>query len=287
MKYTYAETADVDLMHPPFILLKQSFTPEFDFISAYYDDKLVFDYNTYTIKGNENDTLLLKNIMACINSDLFKYYFLMTGNVAVEKNRISFTERKKFPLNENIINNDELYELTCLKETQLSNFNIDNSINNLIFKLYNLSKMDIDLIAYMDDITIPLITNKVVLNEITEEYLEKYVHVYLNSLSALFTNKNFKVDIYINDYVIGINFNITSDESSINFFKDDDTNKILKMFGVNSYEKIGELFIKRDFKLIDSNSFSIIKTKHYSDWHEAVAWLDSGEFLQLFFEKYR
>ena len=147
--------------------------------------------------------------------------------------------------------------------------------------------MDIDLIAYMDDITIPLITNKVVLNEITEEYLEKYVHVYLNSLSALFTNKNFKVDIYINDYVIGINFNITSDESSINFFKDDDTNKILKMFGVNSYEKIGELFIKRDFKLIDSNSFSIIKTKHYSDWHEAVAWLDSGEFLQLFFEKYR
>ena len=72
-EYNYA-SGDINLMEPPYVLMKQSYTPDFDFISAFSDKKLVFNYNTFAIKGNEEDSLVLKNIMACINSDLFKYF---------------------------------------------------------------------------------------------------------------------------------------------------------------------------------------------------------------------
>lgn len=89
-KYNYAKSGNINLMEPPYVLMKQSYTPDFDFISAFSDKKLVFDFNTFAIKGNEEDSMVLKNIMGCINSDLFKYFFLMTGNVGIEKIEVHF-----------------------------------------------------------------------------------------------------------------------------------------------------------------------------------------------------
>ena len=68
-KYNYAKSGNINLMEPPYVLMKQSYTPDFDFISAFSDKKLVFDFNTFAIKGNEEDSMVLKNIMGCINSD--------------------------------------------------------------------------------------------------------------------------------------------------------------------------------------------------------------------------
>ena len=95
---------------------------------------------------------------------------------------------------------------------------------------------------------------------------------------------NFKVDVYVNDYLIAVNFNITKEASKISFIESEDTMHILRIFNITSYEDIGNIFIKKDIKSIEKNSFSIIKSKNYSNWHEAIAWLDAGEFLQLFFK---
>ena len=84
-KYPYIHTVDLDLLKPPFVLMKASFSTKFDFTAAYSSEEMVFDYNTFAIKGRFCDEVILKNIMALINSDLFKYFFYMTGNVGVEK----------------------------------------------------------------------------------------------------------------------------------------------------------------------------------------------------------
>ena len=160
-------------MDPPFVLMRASFTPTFDFIAAYSGRKMVFDYNTFAIKGEICDELVLKNIMALINSNLFKYYFFMTGNVGVEKNRSSFSERKNFPVNEKILYSEELYELVCLME---DNYDLDDEINSVIYKCYNLSENEIALIDRMNIELIPQIfqkDKKTENNSNLDEYIKK------------------------------------------------------------------------------------------------------------------
>ena len=157
-KYSHIKSGDTDLVKPPFVLMKASFTPTFDFIAAFSDKTLIFDYNTFSIKGTWADEVLLRNIAALINSDLFKYYFFMTGNVGVEKNRSTFSERKKFPVSEDIITNMELSAIVCLREKNLERASIlDNKINEIIFKSYNLSNSEINLIKKMNEEIIPSI----------------------------------------------------------------------------------------------------------------------------------
>ena len=149
-EFKYIKSGDKTLLNPPFVLMRSSFRKNFDFVAAYCDREVVFDYNTYVIKGRFEDEVVLKNIMALINSDLFKYFFYMTGNVGVEKNRSSFSERKKFPLNSNIINNMELYEMVCLIESNRDLINFyKEKINDLIYDVYGLSDFEINLVKNM------------------------------------------------------------------------------------------------------------------------------------------
>ena len=151
-KYPYAGSGDAGLISPPFVLVKSTFTKSFDFIAAFCDEGIVFDHNTFAIKGEFSDIVVLKNIMALINSDLFRYFFYMSGNVGVEKNRSPFRERMKFPLSRNIIDNHELYDLVCLRERCFEKCGeYDMKINEVIFKAYGLSDGEIDLIYLYDE----------------------------------------------------------------------------------------------------------------------------------------
>lgn len=290
-KYNYAKSGNIDLMEPPYVLMKQSYTPNFDFISAFSDEKLVFDYNTFAIKGNEEDSMVLKNIMACINSDLFKYFFLMTGNVGIEKNRGPFSERKYFPFSKKLCADTNLFNLVESREKLLDDSSIvdyENQINNTIYNCYNLSDFERNLIDYAINVTIPIINRKYDVSiKVDNDLINRYISVILKSLNNFFRSKNFHIDVYITELLVCISFNIVDESYDLNFHEDNDINIILNMFDDLSYEKIGELFIKRDFKIINDDSFAIIKTNEYFNWHEAIAWLDAGEFLQLFFNEIR
>lgn len=290
-KYNYAKSGNIDLMEPPFILMKQSYTPDFDFISAFSDEKLVFDYNTFAIKGNNDDLLVLKNIMACINSDLFKYFFLMTGNVGIEKNRTPFSERKSFPFSKKLCTDNNLFNLVESREKLFDDSSIEDyekQINNKIYNCYNLSDFERNLIDYAINVTIPIINRKYDFSmKVGTDLINRYISVILKSLKNFFRSKNFHIDVYITELLVGISFNVVDEGYVLNFHEDNDINIIFSMFDDLSYEKIGELFIKRDYKIINDDSFSIIKTNEYYNWHEAIAWLDAGEFLQLFINEIR
>ena len=146
-KYSYKKGGGDELHYAPFILMKASFSKYFRFAAAFSSRNLAFDQNIFAIKGDVKDIVVLKNIMALINSDLFKYFFYMTGNVNVEKNRSPFRERLKFPLSKKIINNEELFNLVLKRELETVNYHIlDNEINKEIFKAYDLSDDEIELV---------------------------------------------------------------------------------------------------------------------------------------------
>lgn len=290
-KYNYAKSGNINLMEPPYVLMKQSYTPDFDFISAFSDKKLVFDFNTFAIKGNEDDSMVLKNIMGCINSDLFKYFFLMTGNVGIEKNRGPFSERKYFPFSKKLCADTNLFNLVESREKLLDDSSIvdyENQINNTIYNCYDLSDFERNLIDYAINVTIPIINRKYDVSvKVDNDLINRYISVILKSLNNFFRSKNFHIDVYITELLVCISFSIVDESYDLNFHEDNDINIILNMFDDLSYEKIGELFIKRDYKIINDDSFAIIKTNEYFNWHEAIAWLDAGEFLQLFFNEIR
>ena len=65
----------------------------------------------------------------------------------LKKNRSTFAERKKFPINKNILNSQELYEIVCLREKDDENAeHFEDEINRLIFKAYGLNDSEIRLI---------------------------------------------------------------------------------------------------------------------------------------------
>lgn len=280
------------LMEPPHLLIGQSTTSNFDFISAFSENKIVFNFNVQCIQGSENDKKLLKNLVACINSDLFKYFFLMTGNTGIEKNRTSATEKLKFPFSPKLEFDDDLYELVNYIEIDAKNDSdyseLELKINNLINNIYNLSNSEKSLVNYSSDMLIPLLKGKEgPLNPPSQSILKNYANIFLEHFKNSFTPKNFSIDVYDSEYFIGMNFKITDEKSNLITFKDkQDTNEAIELFGFNTIEKIGEIYVKRDIKIFEKDSFAIIKSKENKNWHEAIAWLDLGEFISIMFNGY-
>lgn len=287
-EYSKIQSGNKELMNPPLILVKQSFSPTFDFISGFSDKKLVFDYNTLGIKGSKDDIIILKNMMAGINSNLFKYFFLMTGNVGIEKNRSSASEKRNFPLSNNLIFSQSLYNYINVRESIIDKDEIyifDEKINNLIFDLYDVTDFEKDLINYAIDVTTPLITKGYV-KEVNNNDLKEFIKIFFKSLEKFFKPKGLVVDVHKTDYFIALKFNIVDNEfSKIRFCNDNDIKEILNIFGIVSYDNIGEIFIQKDIKIVNESSFAIIKTIDYTNWHEAIAWYDVSEFLQLMYNR--
>ena len=117
----------------------------------------------------------------------------MTGNVGIDKNRSSLSERKNFPITENLITNENLYNQVLKRLNGESN---DFTINSEVFKSYDLTQSEIDLIDYASDVLIPLNWNDSKNLKVTKDYLKTYIE------NIPFDN--FKSEIYLNEYVIAL-----------------------------------------------------------------------------------
>ena len=253
-------TGDKRLMHPPLIIIKQSYTPDFNFSAAYSPQKIVFNYSNSAIKGKTRDSDVLMNIMACINSDLFKYFFFMTGNVAIDKNRSSLREKKKFPLSLNAVSNDVLTNLVFLR-LQNKDSLLDENINREILNSYDLTLKERDRINYMNDVLIPQIRNISDL-KVTHDYIERYIrHIPFDGFCAR---------VYINEYAVALKIRKGSDK--IRFFEVA-IDEFLEITSLESGD-IEDLYFKKTIKIIKNDEISIVKMNNYAMWHEACVWSD-------------
>ena len=273
------------------VLLKRGLDSNLSCVAAYSDSDIVFTNSINSIKINKNSsTDILLNIVGLFNSDLYTYLNLLIASaVGVERNEIYENEYLTYPYK---FDNEIINFVKKLDCTNLINY---KNINTYINKVFNLSDLEIDLIDYALNISIPIwkygdnptLKNvPIALQKATKEQLTDYANVFIDTFSEEY--QDFYVDIYRFKYCTLFNFKarqLKSTRPQIEFIEDSNIENIVKQISNYSLNDItNEIFIKKDIKGFNENSFFIIKTNEYKNWHKAIARLDVNEFSNAIWE---
>ncbi|MBX9448800.1 MAG: hypothetical protein KL787_03380 [Taibaiella sp.] len=264
--------------------------------SAVYK-KGVFGLSSYDIS-------LLKRLYAYLISELYTYYiFSISGGWGIathpqikwKEEFLSFPyiELSKSQSDKIITLVDKFiepyknhYQDFNLGEPQ-RNEKVFKDLNDIINGIYNLENYEQDLISYVLDISryqfqeskIDKVIRKV---HDDHEILKNYIDVFVEQFKELYKNEYLQVEVNALDYFIAMNFVFTKEKPkrTIVFNQTEtDEKKILKILSDNlTISKISEkIFIQKDIKGFEENSFYIIKPNEYKCWHRAMAWYDVAE----------
>lgn len=170
-----------------------------------------------------------------------------------------------------------------------------NKINNLINEIYEVTEHEKDLIDYVLNVSRyqfqeskqHLFTHKV---DTEKEFLKRYAEVYLKEFSEIYTDEFIQVEVFPLEHFIAMNFVMKKEKPKkvIDYSEDKDAESVLKTLAntlsisevVNTSDPTKNLYIQKDIKGFEENSFYIIKPNEYKSWHRAMAWYDVAEFKE-------
>jgi len=287
------------------LLLKHRTHNESDIVVSFTNKPVVFRHGVYgiTTKNITND---LKLIFALFISRFFTYYqFLTSSSWGVgTRPEIKLEEYLSLPIPDisqaskttilNAVNDILFYFNEWYKDFKLGSPSIDprnlNSLNNEIEKCYKISAYKKDIIDYVLRVSRYQFqenkqhqTIRKVHND--ESTLSEYANVFVDELGGFYENEYLRIDVYPLDHFIAINFVFENEEpqKKINFVKDiSDESTIFKILSENLsvFKKTKDLYIQKDVKGFEENSFYIIKPNEYKCWHRAMAWYDLAEIKE-------
>lgn len=253
-------------------------------------------------------------IFGLLISDFYTYYQFMTSSSwGVYYPEIHKSEYLNFPIIEcDITTKEKFYELvnliiaehkTFYKSFKLGKPQVNKilikEINELVFNIYEIKDYEKDLIDYTLNVSRyqfqqsqqHLVTN---FNDSDhrnrKQVLEKYADIYIKEFEEIYYDEFVEVEIFPMRHFIAMNFIITDKKpkEKISYPKNTDEKDVLERLANNlSIEKITDtndpsknLYIQKDIKGFESDSFYIIKPNEYKCWHRAMAWYDVAEFKQ-------
>ncbi len=161
----------------------------------------------------------------------------------------------------------------------------ERKLNEIILDSFELSNIEKSLIDYAIKVTIPQINNNPKpLSQVNVDDLEKYANIFLNHFGSQWTGNPdyFEIDIYINKYVIGINFKVVDSKPAkfINIIRNEKIEELFQFMEMGE-EKITDIFYKqRDIRGFNESSFYIVKPNQYKNWHPAIGYGDLSEFIE-------
>ncbi len=179
-----------------------------------------------------------------------------------------------------------------------ANKNVLKKINDSINELYGVKDYEKDLIDYVLDVS------RYQFQESKQQkftraihtdlvFLEKYADVFINEFSKIYQDEYLQIEVYPLEHFIAMNFVFHKEQpengKNIIFPTDKkDETSILKRLAnnlsisliTNSEDLSKNLFIQKDIKGFEVNSFYIIKPNEYKCWHRAMAWYDVAEFKE-------
>lgn len=285
------------------ILFKEQNEEESVPLMSFIEHHCVFRKGISAI-ASETKTQVLKSVFAYTLSDLYTYFLFIKScswGVSTRPQTRFVEEYLSFPLAEadeevktrliDLINAfltpfQEHYKEFTLGYPQVDH-TILTKINSIMEQLYQIETHEIDLIDYVLNVSrYQFQENKQhkIIKKITstDNTLNEYMNVFIREFSGIYDDEFLKVDIYILDYFIAINFVFEDEEPTeqINFVNEVTTESAI--FGLLSkslttYEKTKDLFIQKDIKGFEESSFYIIKPNEYKCWHRAIAWYDMAE----------
>lgn len=284
------------------ILIKEQTKDESNVVISSCND-FVFRKGVFGISSN--DSLKINEVYSYLISKLYTYYIFITScawgvstrpQIRFKEEYLSFPFIKSNYKNEliQLVNQflkpfKDFYSQEMPIGDPTKNEKIINKINKIIFETYQIKDYEKDLIDYVLEISrYQFQESKLnrILRKINndEKVLTAYAEVFFEEFEKIYKDEFMSVEIYNLDYFIALNF-IFSEEKpgkKIQFVKEKDEKIVLeKLTKTMSISRISkELFIQKDIKGFEENSFYIIKPNEYKCWHRALAWYDSSEIKE-------
>jgi len=305
----------VSLFEGEHILLKAQTEKESDIIVSYCDQTAVFKHDVFGISSSK-DTSFLKVLYAYFISNLHTYFQYLTNcswGIATRpairlEEYLSFpyaemNEKDRSVLLKEISSLLELYKNYRLSDFRTQNFTAPKeplkAINKLINDSYDITNIDQDLIQYVTDVSryqFQESKQEMVLKKVNnnEPVLKLYSEIFFSELEGMYDGEYLQAEIYSLNYFIAINFRMLSkkpaSEDRIKFVDDvkDEANVLsvlsekLSIWNLtNSRNAESNIFIQKDIKGFENDSFYIIKPNEYKCWHRAMAWYDVAEIKSM------
>lgn len=177
-----------------------------------------------------------------------------------------------------------------------------NEINEIIYEIYDVRPYERDLIDYVLNVSryqfqdskqdlVSKFSNIVGNIRNQKQVLEQYINVFLEDLTQIYFDEYIEIDVYQLDHFIALNFIFdesktakpfvnwnTKEKTEKDFFKKMSTLTISNLTSATDLES--NLFIQKDIKGFEENSFYIIKPNEYKCWHRAMARYDVSEIKE-------
>ncbi|AIL47526.1 hypothetical protein KRE40_09430 [Elizabethkingia meningoseptica] len=296
------------------VLFKEQALNESEPLISFSSEDFVFRKGVFSISSKTENIILL--LYSLLKSDLSQYFlFLISGAWGVAtRPAIRFDEELlRMPLLdfdksvlEKLVNNAKsiieyyatFYDKFNLGKPSVNHFLLQKN-NQIINDSYGVKDYEKDLIDYALNVSRyqfqqskqHLVTN---FNDSDhrnqKQVLEKYADVYIKEFEEIYYDEFVKVEIFTMRHFIAMNFIITDKKpkEKISYPKNTDEKDVLEKLANNlTIERITDtsdpsknLYIQKDIKGFESDSFYIIKPNEYKCWHRAMAWYDVAEFKQ-------
>lgn len=313
---TFLESGRVySLFNSSKILLKEQAQFESEIVVSYNKGASVFKKGVFGICSL--DKSLIRKFYSYLLSDLYTYYvFCIAGSWGTStRPQIRWEEEYlSFPIlniSDEIIGN-KLEELATEFINYFEDFYVDFKlgapiinksllfrINEIIYKVYGIEDYEKDLIDYALNVSRyqfqqskqHLVTDfscdeKNYRNK--DHVLKNYVEVFFSEFKDIYINEFLQAEIYYLEHFIAVNFVFCTDSTKDRIVYNDkmEVAEVLKILAnklsisqvTNTSDPTKNLFIQKDIKGFEDNSFYIIKPNEYKCWHRAVAWYDVAEF---------
>ncbi len=263
-----------------------------------------------------NDEIFISTIYSLFNSSLYSYYqYLTSSNWGIYNPEINLNEYLSFPFIEPTKIQKEV--LASLVDRLLKPYKdfykeypnmiyqgnpekeILEDINSIIEEIYEIRGYQKDLIDYVLNISryqfqeskqhlVSDFNDADYRNK--EQVLRNYADVYIQEFEKIYDDEFIQVEIYPLNHFIALNFVFLDKKPKEKIIYPDkkDEKEVLKRLAnslsisqiTNANDSSMNLFIQKDIKGFEKNSFYIIKPNEFKCWHRAMAWYDVAEFRE-------
>lgn len=263
----------------PHLIIKQSHKG-----TRFLADVLSFDavFN-HSLLGVHGDELILKYCCLIISSKVFSYYQMMTNRKwLIERDEVEAGDILDapipYPTLSNLSKAEELFP-------KLSDGQSLAEIDQFVYSLYNLHSYEIDLINDAIDYTYDYYTRKessLALLPPTRDMITAYCRalhgVMSNTIGSVF-NSSYTV-YQSNAPLVIVTLNLSSSASnSISYINDSEQmNNVLATLDHQLLENhSGSVYIRRNVRIYETNSISIVKPCQRKYWNLSSAYRDADE----------
>ncbi|WP_405608363.1 Eco57I restriction-modification methylase domain-containing protein [Polaribacter sp. Asnod1-A03] len=308
-----------ELFNKPKILLKEQCTDETFLSVSYQDEKSVYVNGVSGVSfDDEGLTKLLYSYLISNITTYYLYLISCSWGVATRPAIRFGDEFLSFPFVEpekkiaknltSLVSNfliefkNHYYSFPRPESLPISNTTL-SQINKIIYKLYGIKGYEKDLVDYVLNVSRYQFqeSKQYLVSDFNytdkthyrnkEFVLNEYASVYIEEFNEIYKDEYIQVEVYPLEHFIALNFvfSKTKVKKGISYPKDKKNEAdVLKRLAINlSISQITDtkdptknLFIQKDIKGFEDNSFYIIKPNEYKCWHKAMAWYDVAEFKE-------